>query len=105
MKLRLFVWFALAQVLADLFVFREAIWGGALLAPLDMAPAFFSKYRHLDPSSSGRPSNHYIGDQLTYNLPIQWTIYEALQRGEIPWWDPYVGCGRPLLADATINDG
>ena len=103
MKLRLFGWFLLAQILAGLFVFREAIWGGALLAPLDIAPALYSKYRFLDPSSSGLPANHYIGDQITYNLPIQWTIYDAFQRGEIPWWDPYAGCGRPLLADATIN--
>ena len=103
MKFRLILWFLLAQVVVCGFVFRDALWGGSLLAPLDIAPALFSKYQYLDPASSGIPANHYTIDQLTYNLPIQHTIYESLRQGEIPWWDPYALCGRPLLADATVN--
>ena len=103
MKSRLLLWFLLAQVVVCGFVFRDALWGGALMAPLDVAPALFSKYAYLDPNAAGVPANHYLVDQLVYNLPIQHTIYESLRQGEIPWWDPYTICGRPLLADATIS--
>ena len=103
MKVRLLVGFLLAQLLACGFVFRDALWSASLLAPLDIAPALFSKYRELDPSSDGVPANHHIIDQLTYDLPLQHVIYEAYRRGETPWWDPYTFGGRPLLADAHIS--
>jgi hypothetical protein len=73
------------------------------LAPVDIAPTIFSKYRYVDPSAGEVPANHYIIDQLTYDLPLQYTIYGAYRRGEIPWWDPYDYAGRPLLADAHVN--
>ena len=103
MKLKPLLWFCFLESLVCLFVFRDALWGQSLLAPLDIAPALFSKYRFVDPNSSGVPANHYIVDQLFYDLPIQKTIYDSLRRGEIPWWDPYTFGGRPLLADAHIN--
>lgn len=84
-------------------VFRGAIWGSAILAPVDIAPTIFSKYRYVDPSAGDVPANHYIIDQLTYDLPLQHTIYQAYRRGDIPWWDPYTYAGRPLLADAHVN--
>ena len=103
MKLRLILWFLLAQIVVCGFVYRDALWGGSLLAPLDIAPALFPKYRYLDPNSSGIPANHYTIDQLTYDLPLQHTIYESLRQGEIPWWDAYNFAGRPLESDAHIN--
>ena len=103
MKLKPLLWFCFLESLVCLFVFRDALWGQSLLAPLDIAPALFSKYQFVDPNSSGVPGNHYIVDQLFYDLPIQKTIYDSLRRGEIPWWDPYTFGGRPLLADAHIN--
>src|SRR5260221_4100015 len=103
MKLRLTIWFLLAQILTGWFVFRDALWGKSVLAPLDIAPAFFTQYRYLDPASSGVPANHWIIDQLTCDLPENVTIYKAYRRGEIPWWDPFTWCGRPLLTDAAIS--
>ena len=103
MKLPLILWFLLAQIVVCLFFFRDALWGGSLLAPLDIAPALFPKYQFLDPSIAGVPANHYLIDQLDYTLPVHLTIYESLKQGEIPWWDPYSICGRPLLADASIS--
>ena len=84
-------------------IFWKATTGASIMAPVDLAPALFSEYKFVDPSSSGIPENHYIIDQLTYDLPLQWTIYNAYRRHEIPWWDPYTYAGRPLLADAHIN--
>src|SRR5213594_2192842 len=101
MKRRLLLWFLLAQILPGWFVFRDALWGKSLLAPLDIAPAFCPQYHYLDTSSSGVPANHWIIDQLTCDLPEHLTIYKSYRRGEIAWWDPYTWCGRPLLTDAA----
>src|SRR4029077_15597114 len=95
--------FLLCSVLICLAVFRGAFWGSRILAPVDIAPTIFSKYRYVDPKAGNVPANHYIIDQLTYDLPLQHTIYEAYRQGEIPWWDPYTYAGRPLLADAHVN--
>ena len=93
--------FLTANLLLVGFVFRDALWGASLLAPLDIAPAFFGKYDFMGASTI--PANHYTIDQLTQDLPVQRTIYEAYRRGEIPWWDSYTYGGRPLLADGHIN--
>lgn len=95
--------FALVQAAVCLMVYGSALWGARFLAPLDIAPAIFPAYKFVDPNSNGVPDNHYIIDQLTYDLPLQTIIYDAYHRGEIPWWDPYTYGGRPLLADAHIN--
>jgi hypothetical protein len=95
--------FTLVQVIVCLWVYGSALWGARFLAPLDIAPAIFPAYRFVDPASDGIPDNHYIIDQLTYDLPLQTVIYDAYRRGEMPWWDPYTYGGRPLLADAHIN--
>ncbi|MEI7728650.1 MAG: hypothetical protein WCO56_03730 [Verrucomicrobiota bacterium] len=89
--------------MAALFVYRDAIWGSSLLAPLDIPGTIFDKFRHMPRNASGIPNNHYIIDQVTFDLPVQTTVYEAWRNGEIPWWDPYTYAGRPLLADAHIN--
>ncbi len=96
------VWLLASAALA-LGLFRGALWGNRLLAPLDLAPALLAKYRWMAPEHSGIPANHYVIDQLTYDLPLQHTLYQAWRRGELPWWDPYTFGGRPLLADAHVN--
>lgn len=95
--------FTLVQVVVCLAVYGSALWGARFLAPLDIAPAIFPAYKFVDPTSNGIPDNHYIIDQLIYDLPLQTVIYAAYRSGEIPWWDPYTYGGRPLLADAHIN--
>ena len=95
--------FLFCSVLICLAVFRGAFWSSRILAPLDIAPTIFSKYRYVDPIAGKVPANHYIIDQLTFDLPLQHTIYHAYRSGEIPWWDPYTYAGRPLLADAHVN--
>jgi hypothetical protein len=95
--------FLLCSTLICFAVFRGAFWGSRILAPVDIAPTTFSKYHYVDPSAGKLPANHYIIDQLTFDLPLQHTIYGAYRHGEIPWWDPYTYAGRPLLADAHVN--
>jgi hypothetical protein len=95
--------FVLCSILICVAVFRGAFWGSRILAPVDIAPTIFSKHRFVDPSAGNVPANHYIIDQLTYDLPLQHTIYQAYHHGEVPWWDPYTFGGRPLLGDAHVN--
>jgi hypothetical protein len=103
MKRTAFLWFLAGNLLLCLFVFRDGLWGGSLLAPLDIASNLFPKYRYLDPAATGVPANSHIIDQIGYDLPLQRTIYESYQRREMPWWDPYTCGGRPFLADAHIS--
>jgi hypothetical protein len=95
--------FVLVSLALSVGVYRESLWGNALLAPLDLGPAFFQNYRFMDPEAKQVPENHYIVDQFTYDLPLQKTIYDSYRAGEVPWWDPYTYGGRPLLADAHVN--
>ena len=94
--------FLAVQLLLALLLFRDALWGGSLLAPLDIAPALLSEFKAVDPAREV-PDNHYILDQLVYDLPLQRTLHAAVRRGEVAWWDPYTFGGRPLLADAHVN--
>lgn len=95
--------FLFASLLLSGFIYRDAIWGGSLLAPLDLGPKLFTHYKFMDPEADTIPQNHHIIDQFTYDLPLQAAIHTAYRQGEIPWWDPYTYGGRPLLADAHVN--
>ena len=103
MKRTSFLWFLLGSLLLCLFVFRDGLWGGSLLAPLDVMSNLYPKYRFLDPNATGIPANSHIIDQVDYDLPLQRTIYQSYRQGEMPWWDPYTCGGRPFLADAHIS--
>lgn len=103
MTLRQALLFLLVSLAVSLGVYRNAMWGAKLLAPLDLGPDIFQHYAFMDAQADGIPDNHYIIDQFTYDLPLQYAVYNAYRAGEIPWWDPYTYGGRPLLADAHIN--
>lgn len=96
------IFFAISLVLCW-FVFGDAMLGKRLMAPVDIAPANYEFYRYIDPETNGIAHNVQHADQLTYDLPNQWTIYHAYRAGEIPWWNPYSFGGRPLLADAHVS--
>src|SRR5215207_5277303 len=95
--------FLLCSLLSCLAVFQDAMWGKSIAAPLDIAPALWRHYQHVDPAQGPIPKNHYIVDQLSYDLPLQHLMYHAWRSGEVPWWNPYTLGGRPLLADAHCN--
>lgn len=103
MNIRGLLGFVAISLVITAALFQDAVLGRSILAPVDLAPTFFSQYAFVDPDSNGIPENHYILDQLTYDLPLQWTIYHSYRQFEIPWWDPYTYAGRPLLADAHVN--
>ena len=102
-RLRDISFFLIASFALAFLVFGDALWGRAILAPVDIAPALWEKFRFVDPASNGVPQNQHVVDQLSYDLPLQSLMHEAWRRGEVPWWNPYSYGGRPLLADAHCN--
>jgi hypothetical protein len=95
--------FVVLSVLGILFVYRDAVWNRSLLAPLDLAPELYSKFRWMDTNATGVPQNHYIIDIFDYELPRQFIGYQALNNGVFPWWDPYSHGGRPLISEGHIS--
>lgn len=95
--------FGLASGLLCLLAFPGALTGKSIMAPVDIFPNLFEHFHFMDPHASGIPANHHTIDQATYDLPLQYRIYQSLRQGIFPWWDPYTFGGRPLLADAHIN--
>ena len=92
----LFISFAVTLVL-----FWPAVTGEKILAPLDIAPNFFSKFRYVDPAANGIPANHYVVDLMLGDISRNRLVHQAWQRGEMPWWDPYTDSGKPLAAEAN----
>jgi hypothetical protein len=93
--------FALVSLAITLLMFWPAAIGQKLLAPLDIPPNLFSKFKWVDSSANGVPANHYVIDLLLGDLSRNWLVHQAWQRGEMPWWDPYTAGGRPLCAEAN----
>lgn len=93
------LFFAISLALC-LTIFWPAATGRALLAPLDLAPNLFSKYRYVDPAANGIPANHYVVDLILGDVSRNWLVHQGWRRGEMPWWDPYIEGGRPLAAEA-----
>lgn len=102
-RLKEAILFVVISLMVSAAVYRDAMWGGSLLAPLDLGPFAFENYRFMSDEPVDLPDNHFIIDQFTYDLPLQKRVYDSYRAGEIPWWDPYTYGGRPLLADAHIN--
>src|ERR1041385_4904717 len=89
-----------ASLVLSLWIFWPAATGRALLAPLDIAPNLFAKFKYVDPLATGVPANHYVIDLLFGDVSRNLLVHQAWRRGEMPWWDPYTECGRPLSAEA-----
>jgi len=80
-------------------VFRGAIWGTAILAPLDIPPTLYSKFEWVDPTLGKIPRNHYVIDLFDYDLAPTHLTHRSLAQGEFPWWNPYSSGGCPLAAE------
>ena len=98
-----FLLFVVLSWVCILFVFRGAVSGERILAPLDIPATIFPKFKYINPSSGKIPRNHYLIDMFDLVLPRQYLAYEAIQAGEFPWWDPYTDGGRPLAVEGHAN--
>jgi hypothetical protein len=95
--------FVVLSWLCILGVFRAALWGGAILAPLDIGATLYTKFKWIDPALGGVPRNHYFIDMFDFGLPRTYLAHQALQAGEFPWWEPYSDGGRPLAMETHLS--
>jgi hypothetical protein len=91
--------FLILSCLGMLFVFRGAIWGDRILAPLDIAATLYPKYKWIDPTLGDIPRNHHVIDMVDHELARAFVAHGALASGEFPWWDPHSHGGGPLAAE------
>ncbi len=78
--------------------FGEAIFTGRKLLPVDIAyldPVFRSQA----PPGFTEPHNALLYDQAYQSYPWRVQIAETLSQGSLPFWNPYIYCGSPLLAE------
>ncbi len=78
--------------------FGEAVFTGRKLLPADIAyldPVFRSQA----PPDFTEPHNVLLYDQAYQSYPWRVQIAEALSQGSLPFWNPHIYCGAPLLAE------
>lgn len=95
--------FVLLSWVGILFMFRGALWGEAILAPLDIPPKLFTHYQWIDPMAGKVPRNHYVIDMFDFDLPLTYLAHRSLQIGEFPWWNPYCDGGRTLAMEPHLG--
>ena len=93
--------FAAANILIAIIMFWPAMTGQKILAPVDIPPNLFPKFHYVDPNASGVPDNHYVIDLILGDLSRNLLVHQAWRDGEMPWWDPFTDCGKPLAAEAN----
>ena len=45
----------------------------------------------------------FFADNLTLMMPMRMIFREAVRSGELPWWNPYVMGGMPLLGESSMQ--
>lgn len=48
-------------------------------------------------------NNFYARDLFAYHFPMKHAVRELIARGEMPWWNPYVGGGQPMAANPAYE--
>jgi hypothetical protein len=89
--------FLLLLALLAIF-FGEALFTGRKLLPADIAyldPVFRSQA----PPGFTQPHNVLLYDQAYQSYPWRVQTAQALSQGSLPFWNPYIYCGSPLLAE------
>jgi hypothetical protein len=78
--------------------FGEAMFLGRKLVPADIAytdPVFLPHA----PAEFAKPHNILLYDQAYQFYPWRVYVSRALRQGFLPFWNPYVYCGTPLMAE------
>jgi O-antigen/teichoic acid export membrane protein len=81
-----------------LLLFWPVTFGGRTLIPFDNLYAFQPWQTFAQEMGVGVPHNELLNDLLLENYAWKTLIVEALHKGQIPLWNPYVFAGVPFLA-------
>jgi hypothetical protein len=78
--------------------FGEAIFLGRKLLPADIAYTD-PVYLRYAPADFIKPHNTLLYDQAYQFYPSRVYTSQALRQGFLPFWNPYVYCGTPMMAE------
>jgi len=78
--------------------FGKAIFTGQKLLPADIAYADPVYLGHA-PTGFAQPHNILLYDQAYQFYPWRVYVSQALHQGFLPFWNPYIYCGAPLMAE------
>jgi hypothetical protein len=80
-----------------LIFFGHVILSGQILSAADMIyeTPFFAAHA---PDGFVRATNALLSDQVYQFAPWRSVVWESLQHGQLPLWDPHSLAGRPILA-------
>jgi len=45
----------------------------------------------------------YLSDLIHLNYSLKYLLSQSLQKNELPWWEPRVGSGYPIIAESQIG--
>src|SRR5262245_33689370 len=77
----------------------KAVFLGYVLTPADQIFSY-GFFRDAAPTGYQYPSNPVLTDPVEKFYPWHLVVREALQAGELPFWNPYIYSGAPLFANA-----
>ncbi|MEA2300750.1 MAG: hypothetical protein QOE44_1285 [Solirubrobacteraceae bacterium] len=87
--------------LAGVWLLSEAVLGGRILAPGDLLYFAVPPFTAARPPGLLRAANPTLTDLVFVVEPYLLHAREAIRGGALPIWDPHVGTGRPLGAEAA----
>ena len=89
--------------LAAVWLLSDAILGGKILAPGDLTLFAVPPFASQRPAGLLRAANPSLTDIVFVIEPYLLHAREAIRGGRLPVWDPSVGTGRPLGAQAAAQ--
>jgi hypothetical protein len=90
-------------VLAAVWLLSDTVLGGKILAPGDLTLFAVPPFTSVRPPGLLRAANPTLTDVVFVIEPYLLHAREAIRGGALPIWDPSVGTGRPLGAQAAAQ--
>ncbi len=85
------------------FMFRQAVFSGRIIAPLDIITQMLSPWHK--PGDSIKPHNHYAADAVTQYLPYRIFSEKSLREDGYIGWNPYEMGGYSLAGNTMALPG
>ena len=96
-------WVAFAFAAVELAFFLPMTWGWYPVPIHIFNPRFtgVEYQRHLPKPLNRLQSFDPTGVMMDF--PNEYYTFARLRRGELPWWNPDIGCGRPWIGNAQVH--
>src|SRR5437879_4901351 len=95
-------WLVVALVSILFITFFPYLFGGMTFLPSDLFDTMTAPDKaHYGPSQS---QNHYFLDGLAQTYPYKIQTQQALQNGNLAYWNPHILAGYPQYAETMGNN-